>query len=68
MADVGEKILGKGVVFAKDTPNFIANRIGAFASAITIRTMIEDGYRIEEVDQITGPAMGRPKMATFKLG
>jgi 3-hydroxyacyl-CoA dehydrogenase len=68
MAQVGERILGKGVVYAKDTPNFIANRIGAFATAITIRTMMEDGYRIEEVDQITGPAMGRPKMATFKLG
>jgi len=67
MVHVGEKILGKGVVYAKDTPNFIANRIGAFATAITIRTMMEDGYRIEEVDQITGPAMGRPKMATFKL-
>jgi 3-hydroxyacyl-CoA dehydrogenase len=67
MALVGEKILGKGVVYAKDTPNFIGNRIGAFATAITMRTAIEDGYRIEEVDQITGPAMGRPKLATFKL-
>jgi len=67
MVHVGEKILGKGVVYAKDTPNFIANRIGAFASTVTIRTMLEDGYRIEEVDQITGPAIGRPKMATFKL-
>jgi 3-hydroxyacyl-CoA dehydrogenase len=67
MAEVGEKILGKGVVYAKDTPNFIGNRIGAFATAITMRTAIEDGYRIEEVDQITGPAIGRPKLATFKL-
>ncbi len=67
IAQVGEKILGKGVVFAKDTPNFIANRIGAFATAITMRTTIEEGYLIEEVDQITGPAMGRPKLATFKL-
>jgi len=67
MAHVGENILGKGVVFAKDTPNFIANRIGAFSSAVTIRTMLEDGYRIEEVDQITGPAMGRPKLGTFRL-
>ena len=67
MAQMGEMILGKGVVYAKDTPNFIANRIGAFATAVAIRTTIEDGYRIEEVDQITGPAMGRPKMATFKL-
>ena len=68
MADAGERILGKGVVYAKDTPNFIGNRIGAFSGAITMRTMIEDGYRIEEVDQITGPAIGRPKMGTFKLG
>jgi len=67
VARVGEKILGKGVVYAKDTPNFIANRIGAFSSAVTIRTMMEEGYRIEEVDQITGPAMGRPKVATFRL-
>jgi 3-hydroxyacyl-CoA dehydrogenase len=67
MAQVGEKILGKGVVYAKDTPNFIGNRVGAFATAITMRTAIEDSYRIEEVDQITGPAMGRPKLATFKL-
>jgi len=68
MAHVGERILGKGVVYAKDTPNFIGNRIGAFSGAMTMRTMVEDGYRIEEVDQITGPAMGRPKMGTFKLG
>ncbi len=67
IAQVGEKILGKGVVFAKDTPNFIANRIGAFATAITMKTTVEEGYLIEEVDQITGPAMGRPKLATFKL-
>jgi 3-hydroxyacyl-CoA dehydrogenase len=68
MADVGERIVGKGVVYAKDTPNFIANRVGVFSAAVTMRTMIEDGYRIEEVDQITGPAIGRPKMGTFKLG
>jgi 3-hydroxyacyl-CoA dehydrogenase len=68
MADLGERIVGKGVVYAKDTPNFIGNRIGAFSGAVTMRTMIEDGYRIEEVDQITGPAIGRPKMGTFKLG
>ena len=66
MAHVGEKILGKGVVYAKDTPNFIANRIGAFSIAVTIKMMVGDGYRIEEVDQITGPALGRPKSATFR--
>jgi len=59
MAQVGEKIW-EGVVYAKDTPNFIGNRVGAFATAITMRTAIEDGYRIEEVDQITGlPWEGR---------
>jgi len=62
----GERILGKGVVFAKDTPNFIANRVGSFAIAIVIKTMVEDGYRIEEVDQVTGPAMGRPRSATLR--
>jgi len=67
MVHVGEDILGKGVVFAKDTPNFIANRIGAFATVDAIRAAIEGGYRIEEVDQITGQAIGRPKLATFKL-
>jgi 3-hydroxyacyl-CoA dehydrogenase len=67
MAHVGEKILGKGVVYAKDTPSFIANRIGTFSISTILRTMVEDGYRIEEIDQITGPAMGRPKMATFRL-
>src|SRR6267378_3311441 len=58
--------LGKGVVPAKDRPNFIANRIGTFGALHTIRTMIEDGYAIEEVDRITGPAIGRPKSATFR--
>jgi 3-hydroxyacyl-CoA dehydrogenase len=58
--------LGKGVVSAKDRPNFIANRIGTFGSMITIKTMLEDGYSIEEVDKITGQAVGRPKSATFR--
>ena len=58
--------LGKGVVPAKDRPNFIANRIGTFGALHTIRTMLEDGYTIEEVDKMTGPAVGRPKSATFR--
>jgi 3-hydroxyacyl-CoA dehydrogenase len=66
IAGIGEKILGKGVVYAKDTPNFIANRIGSYSISTVIKTMVEDGYRIEEVDQITGPVMGRPKSATFR--
>jgi 3-hydroxyacyl-CoA dehydrogenase len=58
--------LGKGVVPAKDRPNFIANRIGTFGALFTIKTMLDDGYSIEEVDKITGPAIGRPKSATFR--
>jgi 3-hydroxyacyl-CoA dehydrogenase len=58
--------LGKGVVVAKDRPNFIANRIGTFGALVTIHAMNEDNYSIEEVDKITGPAVGRPKTATFR--
>jgi 3-hydroxyacyl-CoA dehydrogenase len=58
--------LGKGVVPARDRPNFIANRIGTYGSMVTIKTMLEDGYSIEEVDKITGQAVGRPKSATFR--
>jgi 3-hydroxyacyl-CoA dehydrogenase len=58
--------LGKGVVVAKDRPNFIANRIGTFGAMVTIKTMLADGYSIEEVDKMTGQAVGRPKSATFR--
>src|SRR4026209_94924 len=58
--------LGKGVVPAKDRPNFISNRIGTFGALFTIKTMLDDGYSIEEVDKMTGPAVGRPKSATFR--
>ncbi len=58
--------LGKGVVPAKDRPNFIANRIGTFGALHAIRIMLEDGYSIEEIDKITGPAVGRPKSATLR--
>ena len=58
--------LGKGVVVAKDRPNFIANRIGTYGAVVTMRTMLDDGYSFEEVDKITGPAAGRPKTATFR--
>jgi 3-hydroxyacyl-CoA dehydrogenase len=65
MADFGERVLGKGVVYAKDTPNFIANRIGIFGMLYLMKKMAEEGLSIEEVDAITGPAMGRPKSASF---
>jgi 3-hydroxyacyl-CoA dehydrogenase len=58
--------LGKGVVVAKDRPNFIANRIGTYGALVTIRTMLEDGYTVEEVDKMTGQAVGRAKSATFR--
>ena len=58
--------LGKGVVVAKDTPNFIANRIGAFSMLNALRLMGTLGMTIEEVDACTGPAVGWPKSATFR--
>jgi 3-hydroxyacyl-CoA dehydrogenase len=61
-----EIALGKGVVRAKDTPNFIANRIGMFAALKTIHLMEQSGFSIEEVDRLTGPLIGHPKTATFR--
>src|SRR5246127_4164304 len=58
--------LGKGVVIAKDTPNFVANRIGTFSVLNVIRLMQETGLTIEEVDALTGQAVGWPKSATFR--
>ena len=58
--------LGKGVVIAKDTPNFIANRIGTFSVLNVMRLMQEMGLTIEEVDALTGQAVGWPKSATFR--
>ncbi len=66
MRDFGDRVLGKGVVVAKDTPDFIANRIGSFSVMATIRAMLDGGYTIEEVDALTGPLIGRPKSATFR--
>jgi 3-hydroxyacyl-CoA dehydrogenase len=65
--DFGERVLGKGGVIAKDTPNFIGNRIGTFAGMQSARYAFENGYGIEEVDAITGPLIGHPKTATFRL-
>ena len=58
--------LGKGVVQARDTPNFIANRIGVFVLLNTLRLMGELGLGVEEVDALTGPVLGWPKSATFR--
>jgi 3-hydroxyacyl-CoA dehydrogenase len=63
----GERVLGKGGVIAKDTPNFIGNRLGSFAGMQSARYAFENGYGIEEVDALTGPLIGHPKTATFRL-
>lgn len=61
-----EEVLGKGVVVAHDVPNFIANRVGCYGIMVTLRAAEEFGLGLDEVDAITGPAMGRPKSATFR--
>ncbi|MBB5324340.1 3-hydroxyacyl-CoA dehydrogenase [Anoxybacillus tepidamans] len=66
MKTFGEDVLGKGVVMAKDTPNFIANRIGTYGLLVTVREMMKGGYSVGEVDSVTGPLIGRPKSATFR--
>ena len=66
MAHFSDVNLGKGVVFAKDTPNFIANRIGTFSVLNVMRLMQEMDLSIEDVDALTGDAVGWPKSATFR--
>ena len=68
VAEFVERRLGKGIVHAKDTPNFIGNRIGIFGLMYAMHAMVEDGLTIEDVDRILGPAMGRPKSAAFGTG
>ena len=58
--------LGKGVVVAKDTPNFIANHLGVYGVVQVLRALESGKYTIEEIDAITGPALGRPRSATFR--
>jgi 3-hydroxyacyl-CoA dehydrogenase len=66
LEEVCDHRLGKGVVIAKDTPNFIANRIGTFSMLTAVRAMAQFGMTIEEVDSCTGPAVGWPNSATFR--
>ena len=63
---IGEEVLGKGIVYAKDTTNFVANRIGVHAMLQGIHLMLKDGYSPEEVDATVGKALGRPKSAAFR--
>ncbi len=66
MSKFGRMVLGKGIVLAKDTPNFIANRIGVFVSFLALQSFTDGDYTIEEIDTLTGTLMGRPKSATFR--
>lgn len=66
MQQFGENRLGKGVVLAKDTPNFVGNRIGTYGLLVTLQVMKEKGYSVGEVDSVTGPLIGRPKSATLR--
>ncbi len=66
IAAFGESVLGKGIVHAKDTPNFIGNRIGIYGMMTAVKLAIKQGLTVEEVDKLTGTISGRPKSATFR--
>ena len=66
MASFAEDVLGKGIVWAKDTPNFIANRIGTYAMMRCLKEMDEQGASIETIDAIFGRPLGRPASAVFR--
>ncbi|MEJ2041005.1 MAG: 3-hydroxyacyl-CoA dehydrogenase family protein, partial [Desulfosarcinaceae bacterium] len=66
ISDFGERLLGKGIVWAKDTPNFVGNRIGVQGMVRAMQLMEEENMSIPEVDALFGPALGRPKTAMFK--
>jgi 3-hydroxyacyl-CoA dehydrogenase len=65
--EFADRRLGKGVVLCKDTPNFIANRIGTFFGSTVQKLTVEEDYSIEEVDALTGPLIGLPKSASYRL-
>ena len=67
MTEFAERRLGKGVVVCKDTPNFIANRLGSVLGASTLGFVLENGYTVEEADAILSPLIGRPKTGLFRL-
>jgi 3-hydroxyacyl-CoA dehydrogenase len=67
MVEFGRDVLGKGVVVCKDTPNFIGNRFFATTTSYGLEYAFSKGYSVAEIDAITGPLIGRPKTATFRL-
>ncbi len=67
ISEFAEVRLGKGVVLCKDTPNFIGNRVFFGTATFAMNYILEGGYSVDEVDSLTGPLIGRPKTATFRL-
>jgi len=67
VAGFAERRLGKGIVRCKDTPNFIGNRIGIFLLGTLAKLTVEENFTVEEVDAVTGPLLGLPHSATFRL-
>lgn len=65
--DFGETVLGKGIVLCKDRPNFVANRIGTQAGIFALQYTLKNGYTFNEVDDFTGPIIGHPKTASYRL-
>jgi 3-hydroxyacyl-CoA dehydrogenase len=68
LMDYGDRFLGKTTVLCKDTPAFIANRVGVFGFMAVFKVMQQLGLNVDEVDALTGPVLGRPKSATFRTG
>jgi 3-hydroxyacyl-CoA dehydrogenase len=68
LGDFSDRVLGKGVVDCRDTPNFIGNRIGVAEMMLTNRATFEGGYTVEEVDLLNAKLVGRPKTGSFRLG
>lgn len=68
MRNFAERLLGKGIVIAKDVPGFIANRLGVYGMVATMRRMEQHGISIDEVDGLTGSLIGRARTATFRTG
>jgi 3-hydroxyacyl-CoA dehydrogenase len=66
LVSIAENLLGKGIVYAKDTPNFVANRIGIYGMMMAIKLTREFHLSVEEVDKLTGPIIGHPKSATYR--
>ena len=66
LMEYGDRFLGKTTVLCKDTPAFIANRVGVFAIMSLLHQVADTGLTVEEVDKLTGPVLGRPKSATFR--